>query len=246
MIVVSFTRNNLGIDVEEAENMELEAAAPPPPPPTDRDILPKDFQDALSIIFDRGAETGDNAAAAAVKAPAEGDNSNEMPNVVMQDDSVYAQMDLASMDSQHSQHIEHDQNGTIVGANTMEIDDQAAYMLYEEHFVQSHIQQPQTVPPVHAQSIDLAPQNIPTPPIQILDAAGNLTQIPGPVLEVGSDFVMLDPDGNRIDHNPNVIRADAGNARNEHDIELENKRRQELDDLAMLGIDADDLAAQCI
>lgn len=232
--------------------MELEAALPPPPPPSDRDHLPKDFQDALSIIFDRGVEkSGDDIAPViptAVQAPKEGDN--KIQNVVMQDDSsIYAQMDLASMDSQHSL-IDHEQNG----ASNMEIDDQAQYLLYEEHYAQTLIQQSITVAPVEVpQTVDLSTQNIPTPPIQILDAAGNLTQIPGPVLEVGSDFVMLDPDGNRIDNVGYVLdqdskakKTDAGNANNDHDIELQNKRRQELDDLAMLGIDADDLAAQCI
>lgn len=230
-----------GIDEDEAVNMELESVVPPPPPPSDNDNLPKDFQDALSIIFDKGVEKTADDDSVAKSASVASENSNEIPNVVMQDEtSIYGQMELTSMDSQHS-HIESDQNG----AANMDIDDQPPYMLYsEEHYVQNHIQRSRVVPSAEQQSIDLAPQNIPTPPIQILDAAGNLTSIPGPVLEVGSDFVMLDPDGNRIE--THLAKKDAAKLDSEHDIELQNKRKQELDDLAMLGIDADDLAAQCI
>lgn len=84
-------------------------------------------------------------------------------------------------------------------------------------------------------SIDPLTQNIPTPPIQILDAAGNLTQIPGSVLELPTDFMMTDSDGNTNE-----------NIETEHEAELKKKRLQELEDLALLGIDAEDLAAQCI
>lgn len=231
--------------------MELEAAVPPPPPPSGKDKLPKDFQDALSIIFDKGVEKSNDESPSGDAVASGSDNSNEIQHVTMQDDaSNVVQMD---MDSQHSQ-IEHDKTNAV----NMDLDDQSnQYMLYEEHYVQNHIQQtismpisvPQALPVVGSQSaaVDLVTQNIPTPPIQILDAAGNLTHIPGTVLEVGSDFVMLDPDGNRIDHlNSNAMHSDGGQIENAHDIELQDKRRQELDDLAMLGIDADDLAAQCI
>lgn len=244
--------SNVGIDVEEAENMELEAAVPPPPPPSDRDNLPKDFQDALSIIFDKGAgNASDDATTAQVTTfqptATDGENSNEIAHVVMQDEmQTFAQVD---MDSQHSR-AEHEQTA-IIGTTNMEIDDQSQYMLYtEEQYTQNHVQQQLSVPSVEPpQSADLSTQNIPTPPIQILDAAGNLTQIPGPVLEVGSDFVMLDPDGNRLDNyamEQNLNAAKKAVGLTEHDIELQQKRKQELDDLAMLGIDADDLAAQCI
>lgn len=233
-----------GIDEEEAENMELEAALPPPPPPSERDKLPKDFQDALSIIFDKGVDNSNDATSG---TPATGDteNSNE------QDDaSNFVQMDISSIDSQHSQ-IEQETTNVV----NMELDEQSQYMLYEEQYAQNHMQQslpvPSSVPQVppvssiQAATIDLSTQNIPTPPIQIVDAAGNITQIPGPVLSVGNDFVMLDPDGNRISQIDSAAH-NGGQIENAHEIELQNKRRQELDDLAMLGIDADDLAAQCI
>lgn len=225
--------------------MELEAVVPPPPPPSDKQNLPKDFQDALSIIFDRGAEksTSDDAPAAA-----EGENSNEITHVVMQDDtSTFAAMEMSSMDSQPS-HVDYEQaNAAVIGTVNMELDDHSQYMLYEEHYVQNHVHQPpHAVSTTEAQSLDMTAQSIPAPPIQMLDAAGNLTQIPGPVLPVSSDFVMLDPDGNRID-NYTIGKNDAGPKEIEHGIDLQNKRKQqELDDLAMLGIDADDLAAQCI
>lgn len=230
--------------------MELEAAVPPPPPPSDKDELPKDFQDALSIIFDKGVEKPSDETTASAPAAGESENSNEIQHVVMQDDaSNFAQMDISSMDSQHSQ-VEHAENNAV----NMELDEQSQYMLYEEHYAQNHIQPTlpglPSVPQASVASIpptvgDLAAQNIPTPPIQIVDAAGNITQIPGLVLEVGSDFMMLDADGNRIIES-NAGRADTGKIDNAHEIDLQNKRRQELDDLAMLGIDADDLAAQCI
>lgn len=240
-VIVAFAA---GIDVEEAENME--AVVPPPPPPSNKDNLPKDFQDALSIIFDKGVDSGETATAvAATAAPISGgENPTEITNVVMPDNtSNFTQMDISSMDAQPS-HIE--QPDLSNGATSMEIDDPSHYIYAEEHFVQNHIQQA-VVEPQHA--TDLATQNIPTPPIQIFDAAGNLTKIPGPVLEVGSDFVVLDPDGNRINkmgYAPDEHKIGSGQIETEHDIELKLKRQQELDDLAMLGIDADDLAAQCI
>lgn len=242
----------IGIDEEEAEKMELEAVVPPPPPATDKDGLPKDFQDALSIIFDKGAEkAADNngtPTAAAATAAAETENSHEIPHAVMQDDSSnFAGMEMSSMDSQHS-HIEHDQNNAA--PVIMEMDDQSQhYMLYgDEHYVTNHVQSAAIANESQASTkIDLATQSIPTPPIQVLDAAGNLTQIPGPVLEVGSDFVMLDPDGNRIENYTMDGANQVDSADNQAELELQHKlKQQELDDLAMLGIDASDLAAQCI
>lgn len=241
-----------GIDIEEAENMELEAAVPPPPPPTDNDNLPKDFQDALSIIFDKGAgKTGESTTTTDPAPIANAEGGHEIQHAVMQDEtSSFAQMDVSPMDS----HIDHEQNNinnAAMGATNMDLEDQSQYsLLYgdeQQHFM---IQQPSA----ESQKINLATQGIPTPPIHVIDAAGNLTQIPGPVLEVGSDFVMLDADGNRIENysimpNASVVDGSAGNGVREHnhDIEQEHKRKQqELDDLAMLGIDADDLAAQCI
>lgn len=235
--------------MEEAESMELEAAVAPPRPPGD--ILPKDFQDALSIIFDKGVEKSSEELAALVATasiPVGGENPTEITNVVMHDDtSTFVQMDVSSMDTQPS-HVEPDLSN---GAINIEHDDQSQYIYAEEHYVQNHIQQSHVIPSsIESQSIDLSTQNIPTPPIQILDAAGNLTKIPGPVLEVGSDFVVLDSDGNRINYaiatDENIIKMDAGQTETEQEIELKLKRQQELDDLAMLGIDADDLAAQCI
>lgn len=113
--------------MEEAETMELEAAVPPPPPPSNKDNLPKDFQDALSIIFDKGVENSSGeaatttAAAAVPKTSGGGENPVEITNVVMQDNtSNFTQMDITSMDAQPS-HIE--QPDLSNGATNMELDD---------------------------------------------------------------------------------------------------------------------------
>lgn len=244
--------------------MELETVVPPPPPKSDKENLPKDFQDALSIIFDKGAGTTSETSTAAAtpleptSAAHTDENVPEIQHVVMQDEtSTFAQMDMSSMDSHHSQ-AEHEQNNGAhaMGAANMDIEEQSQYaLLYGDE--QQHYMVNQAS--VESQGHDLATQSIPTPPIQVIDAAGNLTQIPGPVLEVGNDFMMLDADGNRIENylpNPSNVGSGGGGGGNNtgvgvqehnHDIELQNKlKQQELDDLAMLGIDADDLAAQCI
>lgn len=241
--------------MEEAENMELETVVPPPPPKSDKDNLPKDFQDALSIIFDKGAGTASETTEATTEpAPAANadENVHEIQHVVMQDEtSTFAQMDMSSMDSQHSQ-VEQNVGAGAMGAANMDLEEQSQYaLLYgdeQQHYMVDQVQQQSSA---EVPGIDLATQSIPTPPIQVIDAAGNLTQIPGPVLEVGNDFVMLDADGNRIENYASNVGSDAstgiGVQEHNHDIELQNKlKQQELDDLAMLGIDADDLAAQCI
>lgn len=237
--------------MEEAEKMELETAVPPPPPPSDKDNLPKDFQDALSIIFDKGAGKNETTPASEPSSALNTDEKvHEIPHAVMQDET-YAHMNMSPMDSHHSQ-VEHEQNNA--GTANMEIEDQSqiAYaLLYgdeQQHYMVNQVQQQSSV---DSQNMDLATQSIPTPPIQVIDAAGNLTQIPGPVLAVGSDFVTLDSDGNRIENYSNQSNVGGntgiGVQEHNHDIELQNKlKQQELDDLAMLGIDADDLAAQCI
>lgn len=241
--------------MEEAENMELETVVPPPPPTSDKENLPKDFQDALSIIFDKGAGTTNETTEAKASEPTSAanadENVHEIQHVVMQDEaSTFAQMDMSSMDSQHSQ-AEHEQNNGAMGAVNMDLEDQSQYaLLYgdeQQHYMVNQVQQSS----IESQNLDLATQSIPTPPIQVIDASGNLTQIPGPVLEVGNDFVMIDSDGNRIENYPiasNPSNVGGGGVQeHNHDIELQNKlKQQELDDLAMLGIDADDLAAQCI
>lgn len=241
-----------GIDQEEAENMELEKVVPPPPPSSDKDNLPKDFQDALSIIFDKGAGKTDETDTASQPASANNADEKAMHENPQDETSTFAQMDISTMDLQ----VEHEQNNVnnAMGAANMDIEEQSQYsLLYgdEQLYMANQIQQQSSI---ESQKVDLTTQSIPTPPIQVIDAAGNLTQIPGPVLEVGSDFMMLDSDGNRIENyaivsNPANMGGVGGIGAQEYndEIELQNKRKQqELDDLAMLGIDADDLAAQCI
>lgn len=73
------------------------------------------------------------------------------------------------------------------------------------------------------------PENIPTPPIQILDANGKLMKIPTSSVDI-DDYPM----------------SDGENDTSASDKLKPSNRMMELDELAMLGIDADDLAAQCI
>lgn len=73
------------------------------------------------------------------------------------------------------------------------------------------------------------PENIPTPPIKILDANGKLMKIPTSNVDI-YDYPMSD--GEEDTSASDKLKA--------------SSRMMDLDDLAMLGIDADDLAAQCI
>lgn len=210
---------------------------PVPPPPT-KGGLPQDFQDALSIIFDKGVEKSkeDAIAAASVGTVAETADTNSivaettsMENA--HDDettSTFAPMDMDSQ-SQPEMHID---PNAMTAVPAMELDEQSQYMLYgsmtDKPLVFNDVDHNAAV----AASLT---KNIPTPPIQILDAAGNLTQIPGPMLEIGSDFMVLDANGQ-----PTAATA-ATNQATVDINEARKKRLQELDDLAMLGIDAEDV-----
>lgn len=213
-----------------------------PPPPT-KGGLPQDFQDALSIIFDKGVEkskeeAGDVAVVGTVTEPATAATTVaaaialETPAIVHDDESIstFAPMDMDSQ-SQPEMHI--DPNAMAV-ASTIELDEQSQYMLYG-----SMTDKPLVFNDADNNAVTVASmtKNIPTPPIQILDAAGNLTQIPGPVLEIGSDFMVLDANGQ-----PTVATGVTDAPSVTHDMtEARKKRLQELDDLAMLGIDAEDV-----
>lgn len=207
--------------------------------------MPQDFQDALSIIFDKGVEKAnkDDGQMVPEPLPVPPPASVDIP----QDDSsisTFVPMDMASIDSQPEIVA-----NTMIPA-TMELDEQSQYILYgsmtDKPLVFNESSVAQAVMQQHVATIansDVLTQNIPTPPIQILDAAGNLTQIPGPVLEVSSNFMTLDTDGNPI---ITTQRLDIIPKETAYEAEQKKKRMQELDDLAMLGIDAEDMAAQCI
>lgn len=219
-----------GIDVEEAEELE---PLPVPPPPT-KGGLPQDFQDALSIIFDKGVEKTKETTSETVLigAVTETVTTNTITSettslAIAHDDesiSTFAPMDMDSQ-SQPEMHID---PIAMTIAPTMELDEQSQYMLYG-----SMTDKPLVFNDADNNAVTIASltKNIPTPPIQILDAAGNLTRIPGPILEIGNDFMVLDANGQ-----PTTIESTAIAVN-----EARQKRLQELDDLAMLGIDAEDV-----
>lgn len=241
-----------GIDEEEAQNLETIAPAPNP----DKDNLPKDFQDALSIIFDKGAakakEEADAAAAAAIAAANPSETEASLAPQVAHDEtsiSTFMPMELASMDSQHSQ-LEFEPTA-LAAAASVDLAEQSQYLygsMADKPLNFNEI--PAVNVPTTAHSTDLSALNIPTP--AAYDGAGSMAQVPGSgsVLEVGNDYAMLNADANQINYaanagaNGDIAVSEVPDKTDE--IELQNKRRQELDDLAMLGIDAEDLAAQCI
>lgn len=88
---------------------------------------------------------------------------------------------------------------------------------------------PKTKKTMNASDVPAAltlPENIPTPPIRILDANGRLMRIPTSVVDLPVS------DGEDDTSASDKLKA--------------SSRMMDLDDLAMLGIDADDMAAQCI
>lgn len=204
-----------------------------PPPPT-KGGLPQDFQDALSIIFDKGVEKSkeEASAAAALKANSEAAATDttiveSTSMAIAHDDESISTFVPMDMDSQSQPEIHNDPNATAI-APTMELDEQSQYMLYG-----SMTDKPLVFNDADNNAVTAAAlaKHIPTPPIQILDAAGNLTQISGPVLEIGSDF-----DFGQLTATAATEPAAAIDA-----SEARKKRLQELDDLAMLGIDVEDV-----
>lgn len=181
----------------------------PVPPPEAKVGLPQDFQDALSIIFDKNSEQGADAAPNGDSAakPAEAAE----PNVVIS---------------------YNDESNTNMTSSSMELDEQSQYMLYgsmtDKPLVFNDVVSKPIVDGMVDMSAMILPADIPTPPVRILGANGKLMEIPNP-----SDAL------NTVDEaKPSKIDQMTAEAR--------QKRQQELDDLAMLGIDAEDLAAQCI
>lgn len=207
-----------GIDEEEVANMETVVPDVPA-----KDVLPKDFQDALSIIFDKDRQESELAAAAAENKISDPANRTQD---IHDENSTYAPMDIA-MDT-HEQQMEMDGNAVLLQSN-VELDEQSQYMLYGQMTEQAIYGD--------IQATDIGTQSV------HLDAAGNLVHS-GSVLEMGG-----------TEYVENATYAAAANDRNNDlteqtanidEINSKNKRLQELDDLAMLGIDAEDLAAQCI
>lgn len=97
-------------------------------PPPKGGQLPQDFQDALSIIFDKSGEAKDPSAAAGSGAGATS-TSATLPTSINDESSLstFAPMELSSMDSQQSQpEIDHN----AVAVQSIELDEQSQYMLY--------------------------------------------------------------------------------------------------------------------
>lgn len=208
--------------------------------------MPKDFQDALSIIFDKGVENdegGHVSAAPASNAIPAAPPDDEVPNSNQMEMATETSLGdhLAQAMLQHQQHLLQQSTHDIDSSSIpMELDEQSQYIMYgtmsDKPLVFNEISVSQVSAAIVGQSDTndkLLTQSIPTPPIQILDQDGNLTQIPGQVIEVPNDFLSI-----------NAIHLETANT--VEDEEKQQKRAQELDDLAMLGIDAEDLAAQCI
>lgn len=219
--------------------------------------MPKDFQDALSIIFDKGVEKDEQDTPAGSTTEA---GTSAPEHKLQVNEQIISTMEIVTDQSQITEHItqtmlqqqqmiqQHSQdiNSTSI---PMELDEQSQYLMYgtmtdkplvfnevpTSQVIQEQLQQPPQQQEIIINNVDLNEKllthSIPTPPIQILDGDGNLTQIPGQVIEVPS----VDADGKFIQAFETV-----------EDEEQKRKRAQELDDLAMLGIDAEDLAAQCI
>lgn len=222
--------------------------------------MPKDFQDALSIIFDKGVEKDEQNTPAESTAES---GTAALEHKVQGSEQVISTMEISMDTSQISEHITqtmlqqqqmiqlHSQD-VIATSIPMEFDEQSQYLMYGTMTDKPLVFNEMAIPQIFPEQLLQPPQqqefifsnvdsserilthSIPTPPIQILDGDGNLTQIPGQVIEVPS----VDADGKPFIQAESLKTID--------DEEQKRKRAQELDDLAMLGIDAEDLAAQCI
>lgn len=221
----------LGIDEEEADSIQPLSDSSIPR----KGALPKDFQDALSIIFDKGT-----VSEPVMEQPKE---SSPQPEISIPDPATYVAHSYATM-------VETDPSQL---APAVEIDERSQFAMYGSMTDQPLVfnemttilqpPPPLIVPPPAAITIpaplaktkisiktsDVLPENIPTPPIQILDANGKLMKIPTSNVNI-SDYPMSD--GEEDTSASDKLKA--------------SSRMMDLDDLAMLGIDADDLAAQCI
>lgn len=207
------------------------------PPPPAKGGLPQDFQDALSIIFDKGVEKANEVVSDTVQVePVTESTATDATIVETTSIAIAPDGDPMDMDSQSQPEMHIDPNEMTV-APTMELDEQSQYMLYG-----SMVDKPLVFNDAAVTVASMA-KNIPTPPIQILDAAGNLTQIPGPLLEIGNDFMVLDANGQPKSAVATAAAAAAAAAESiaVNANEARKKRLHELDDLAMLGIDAEDV-----
>ena len=128
------------------------------PTPHRKGQLPQDFQDALSIIFDKGGEKSNDETGAVGNS--ENSNSSYAMPVDMDMDEPSADGDMAM--------------------TTLEMDEQTQYMMYgsltDKPLVFNEALMPAVVPAPPVAAIEeptistQMPETILTPPIQILDA----------------------------------------------------------------------------
>lgn len=196
--------------------------------------LPQDFQDALSIIFpgDRKPDD-DEAATAAASASATAAAAADVPNgtspapvdqssqpndpIIIATPSIVAEPLTAAEVMQKQQHA--------AAALQLQLDEQSQQSmdLYSAFAVVNGV--------AMLKSDHLADTAYTTDERNIPDSLP-VTQVP------------LPPEKNNDETAANVT-AEAG-ALKAREAEMKAARQAELDDLAMLGIDADDLAAQCM
>lgn len=184
------------------------------------------FQDALSIIFDKGAEK-----------PAEGQTlSDAVPlrvSPIEADDS--AQNDESSI-TYANMDMDESSNG-IMAASNMDLDEQTQYqMIYGSMGDYTSTGVVGTVYGDIASEVALPTSN---------SSADSAPSIPAEPTEM-SDLVLGTVDKSIPLPNEQVdIGVDISQVDDAKDADSEAIRSQELDDMAMLGIDVEDMAAQC-
>lgn len=186
------------------------------------------FQDALSIIFDRGAEKPDETVALSEALP-----TNVSPTAA--DDAAQndeSSITYANMDVDES-------SNSIMAASSMDLDEQTQYqMLYGSigdystaGAVGASVYGDVTSEVSAATSNSSADTNPPSEATEISGSVlGTVTEYPTSIAAIEKSIPLPNEDIHQID---------------DVDTASEAVRSQELDDMAMLGIDVEDMAAQC-
>lgn len=205
---MNFKNSQTGIDEADADQV-IKAISDAPLPR--KGPLPQDFQDALSIIFDRKPD--DEIAATVPDQPAEPPiiptpsiiaEPLSAEEVLQQQQQQQAAAMQLMMDEQSQQSMDlYSAFAVVNGVAMLKTDHLAGFTNTEE---------PEIAPlPIHPVG------HVPLPPTP--------------------------HDGENGGTNAEKAEVESSDSR---DAELKAARQAELDDLAMLGIDADDLAAQCM
>lgn len=191
------------------------------------------FQDALSIIFDRGAENPAGAVALSEAVPTSV-SPTAADDAAQNDESsiTYANMDVD------------ESSNSIMAASSMDLDEQTQYqMLYGSigdystaGAVGASVYGDVTGEVSAATSNSSADTNSPGEATEISRSVlGTVTEYPKSIAAVDKSIPLpnenTDEDIHQID--------------DDMDVGSVAIRSQELDDMAMLGIDVEDMAAQC-